>query len=646
MANWHIQLHPNDINNWSKEDIKKIISETSYVGIGDWDEGQNQITQFRDKIKLGDYIVVRHNGPVGIVKVTGDYVKVNDEALNWNLDWFAHRRKVELLEWFDEKVSQEIGKSIDGIYQPTTLAISHNSEFILNWIKRINRIMEEKKISEVKALLKYKKQIILQGPPGTGKTKLASEIAESFVAPKNLGSPKQIIEEYIKYFDSSLETVVSKRKELNGLLEAFQEKFKKEDLNKITLEEYAFGMGTNDTFCWWLEYVLYGYGQYAGFAGKFLIYWKKESQSYVKSGFVKDIDDDEAAMQKLAEQLFNVANNQNLLDASKHLGKGLMLKILNSYYPELYFPISNEICINNALKLLGFDHTGLNFIDKNKKLQEIFLEKKKKLGSDINNVEFMNFLFSTYDMKGDIELQKDEVVSKGEFEFVQFHPSYTYEDFVRGIVSKSNNQNQIEFIVENKVLSIFAQKALDNPNSNYVLILDEINRANLSAVLGELIFALEYRFDKDKVKQTTVRSMYTLKEHVDDENGTNELRLPKNLYIIGTMNTADRSVGHIDYAIRRRFAFVDVLPRDLSEEPNIKFDSILFNEVALLFDDHLTSDFNKNQVQLGHSYFIDKSEEGGDMAVRLKYEIIPILEEYIKDGILKETAREVIKSLG
>ncbi|WP_051666255.1 McrB family protein [Pedobacter sp. R20-19] len=522
--------------------------------------------------------------------------------------------------------------------------IAHG-DYAKNAIDSFSKIINTKMNQEIVALLKYKKQIVLQGPPGTGKTKLAGEIAESLIAPKNLGSPKQVIEDYIKHFDSSLETVLSKREELNGLLEAFQEKFKKENLNKITLEEYAFGMGTNDSFCWWLEYVLYGYGQYAGFAGKFLIYWKKESQSYVKSGFVKDIEDDEVAMEKLAEQLFNVANNQNLLEVSKYLGKGLMLKILNSYYPELYFPISNETCINNALKLLGFDHTGLNFVDKNKKLQEIFLEKKKKLGSEISNVEFMNFLFSTYDMKGDIELQKDEVVSKGEFEIVQFHPSYTYEDFVRGIVSKSNNQNQIEFIVENKVLSIFAQKALDNPNSNYVLILDEINRANLSAVLGELIFALEYRFDKDKAKHTTVRSMYTLKEHVDDDSGTNELRLPKNLYIIGTMNTADRSVGHIDYAIRRRFAFVDVLPKDLSKEPDIKFDSILFNKVASLFDDHITSDFNKSEVQLGHSYFIDKSEEGGDMGVRLKYEIKPILEEYIKDGILKEAAREVIRNL-
>ncbi|MBN9293268.1 MAG: AAA family ATPase [Flavobacteriia bacterium] len=155
---------------------------------------------------------------------------------------------------------------------------------------------------------------------------------------------------------------------------------------------------------------------------------------------------------------------------------------------------------------------------------------------------------------------------------------------------------------------------------NYVLIIDEINRANLSSVLGELIYALEYRGKE-------VNSMYKIED-------SEQLVLPPNLYIIGTMNTADRSVGHIDYAIRRRFAFVDILPKDLSDDTSIKFDSKLFADVAQLFDNYLSNEFEKKDVQLGHSYFIDKTEEGGTMAIRLEYEIKPILLEYVKDGIL------------
>lgn len=171
---------------------------------------------------------------------------------------------------------------------------------------------------------------------------------------------------------------------------------------------------------------------------------------------------------------------------------------------------------------------------------------------------------------------------------------------------------------------------------NFVLIIDEINRANLSSVLGELIYALEYRGKE-------VESMYS----VDDSLTKNKLILPPNLYIIGTMNTADRSVGHIDYAIRRRFAFVDVMPKDLtSEMEEGKFYTDLFSAVKALFteneyetkSDFISQEFEPKDVALGHSYFIDKSEEGGDMKVRWNYEIKPILLEYVRDGVLKTDA--------
>lgn len=163
---------------------------------------------------------------------------------------------------------------------------------------------------------------------------------------------------------------------------------------------------------------------------------------------------------------------------------------------------------------------------------------------------------------------------------------------------------------------------------NFVLIIDEINRANLSSVLGELIYALEYRGE-------AVDSMYAI-------DGNNKITLPPNLYIIGTMNTADRSVGHIDYAIRRRFAFVDVLPKDLSSELGETFNSEKFNAVTDLFDKYLSQEFKKEEVQLGHSYFIT---EKIDIQTRLEYEIKPILREYIKDGVLKESASDEIEKL-
>ena len=167
------------------------------------------------------------------------------------------------------------------------------------------------------------------------------------------------------------------------------------------------------------------------------------------------------------------------------------------------------------------------------------------------------------------------------------------------------------------------------PLKNYVLVIDEINRANLSAVLGELIYALEYRGE-------AVQSMYAIE-------GENNLILPPNLYIIGTMNTADRSVGHIDYAIRRRFAFVNVLPKDLTSELGDQFESVLFAKVTDLFNTNLSPEFKKEDVQLGHSYFITKNTP---IDIRWEYEIKPILLEYIKDGILiGQDIEEKINSL-
>jgi 5-methylcytosine-specific restriction endonuclease McrBC GTP-binding regulatory subunit McrB len=144
-------------------------------------------------------------------------------------------------------------------------------------------------------------------------------------------------------------------------------------------------------------------------------------------------------------------------------------------------------------------------------------------------------------------------------------------------------------------------------------------------------------------------------------NRSNKIVIPDNLYIIGTMNTADRSIGHIDYAIKRRFAFVPILP---SEEPiksgNFKAPALkLFQEVAKLFkkevdkkdvnSDYMSPDFDYKDVQLGHSYFLlkdgDENEQKAELEMRLEYEILPILNDYVNDGVLLETARKEIEAL-
>lgn len=358
-----------------------------------------------------------------------------------------------------------------------------------------------------------------------------------------------------------------------------------------------------------------------------------------------------------------------------------------------------------------------------------------------------------------------ELERSGQFELIQFHPAFSYEDFVRGITAKSDG-NAIEYKTEDKILMLFAKAAIKNyadsqksPDElaknqqieklfadfadsieeeiaeagkyeltqkvsicevesdafrykgdawnsrprmhfeniillyeknirerkaikniegfcksgkehatyyfavlnkfkefvkakkesersekearnkeelkNYVLVIDEINRANLPAVLGELIYAMEYRGE-------VVKSMYEI-------DGEQALSLPPNLYIIGTMNTADRSVGNIDYAIRRRFGFYSLLPErtvveEIAGNEEVKEKALkLFGQVETLFDNFLSCDFRKQDVQLGHSYFL--ADSFAVLEMKLKYEIRPLLYEYLKDGVLKEEAEKEIAAL-
>ena len=143
------------------------------------------------------------------------------------------------------------------------------------------------------------------------------------------------------------------------------------------------------------------------------------------------------------------------------------------------------------------------------------------------------------------------VADRDAVRLVQFHPSYAYEDFFEGFRPiEATDTGTVGFAKTPGPLREIAAEAKENPEQPYVLIIDEINRANLAKVFGELYFLLEYR-------EATVRLQYSPSE---------AFNLPPNVFIIGTMNTADRSIALVDAAIRRRFAFVELHP----EEPPVR----------------------------------------------------------------------------
>jgi len=172
----------------------------------------------------------------------------------------------------------------------------------------------------------------------------------------------------------------------------------------------------------------------------------------------------------------------------------------------------------------------------------------------------------------------------------------------------------------------------------YVLIIDEINRGNVSKIFGELITLLE----NDKRLNAENEIIVTLPYSKE------EFGVPSNLYIIATMNTADRSVGHIDYAVRRRFAFITLQSEKEKIENFYSFNSLpieLSTQAVSLFDkvykimDKISLDFSKDDLMIGHSYFMAKSKD--ELQMKLDYEIKPLLIEYVKDGVLFMTPEEM-----
>ena len=137
----------------------------------------------------------------------------------------------------------------------------------------------------------------------------------------------------------------------------------------------------------------------------------------------------------------------------------------------------------------------------------------------------------------------------GDYRIVQFHPSYTYEDFVEGFRPFLTEAGQAGYQLARGPLRRMAEQAQDNPDARFILVIDEINRGNLSKILGELYFLLEYR-----------------DEEIDLQYSPEQFRLPKNLWLIGTMNTTDRSIALVDAALRRRFYFFGFYP----DEPPIQ----------------------------------------------------------------------------
>ena len=221
-----------------------------------------------------------------------------------------------------------------------------------------------------------------------------------------------------------------------------------------------------------------------------------------------------------------------------------------------------------------------------------------------------------------MKIYNQKVAEKRIF-FTTFHQSMDYEDFVEGLKPEivrgdGGKSVGITYEVKDGIFKQVADSATEG--KPVVLIIDEINRGNISKIFGELITLLE----KDKRVGEDNAIIVTLPYSKEP------FSVPSNLYIIGTMNTTDRSTGAVDYAIRRRFAFVTLMADEKLLEVEYPNSLQLFRAVQKFIEKQTTDTLDMDDLMIGHSYFMTK-----DLPMAWEYEIRPLLVEYYKDGLLK-----------
>jgi 5-methylcytosine-specific restriction protein B len=224
------------------------------------------------------------------------------------------------------------------------------------------------------------------------------------------------------------------------------------------------------------------------------------------------------------------------------------------------------------------------------------------------------------------DLLKEEYFGNGKT--VQFHPNTTYEAVIGGLAP---TQTKAEFgLAFTPTPGALMQAAIDASTSDkpYLLNIDEINRADLGKVLGEAIYLLEWK----DLSSRKIALPYEFKGI-----GT-ELSLPTNLHILGTMNSADRSIAMVDVAVRRRFAFVSLWPQaDVVNEKSCSLMREAFSRLRRIFVENASDD--GLALMPGHSYFLESNEAAAPR--RLRTELAPLLEEYLAQGYVARFSEQI-----
>ena len=547
------------------------------------------------KVKVGDFVIVR----LGLSIILGWGVVESDYMYDDNRPDFKKYRKVK---WkLKDKISYKFKRQSlffykieEDVYEPVfdLLNINFDSPTEQQMNTPSNKLL---------SLLKQKKQIILQGAPGTGKTYITANLAVELC-------------DNISTQGMSRDQVMNRYKELQ----------KDERIGFTTFHQS-------------MDYEEFVEG----------IKPTKEDDGTVSY----DIKD--GIFKRMCQHATYVENEVVSFSTNKNptIWKVSLAGTGNN-------PVRTD-CMKNDRIRIGWDSYGPNITD-----ETVYNDGGKVvLDAFINKMQIGDYVLSCFSSH---TIDAIGVVT-GDYEWLNNEKGYRRSRKVKWIVKGINedivaiNNNSVMTLssvyrlkISNDDLNTLINKNKANVISTaspkketrpYVLIIDEINRGNISKILGELITLLEA--DKRLGKQNEVKVTLPYSE--------SDFGVPDNLYIIGTMNTADRSVGYIDYAIRRRFAFVtlkadrQIIDNYYASNPQLKDIALkAFDAVYKIIQEKTSSDFEADDLMVGHSYFL--AQDNAELQNKLEYEVRPLLLEYVRDGLLnigkKDDEYQTIMQLG
>lgn len=530
------------------------------------------------------------------------------EALDWLADEYEISENISLLE-----ASHELAKKIkkDNFFEGT-------KEMWKEWYG--DDIVDDEEVKDIETqydkqsefvdkcvdILKSKKQIILQGAPGTGKTYTTAEIAVSICDDGDLPyTHEEVMERYEEL-----------RKERRIDFCTFHQSMDYEDFVEGLKPNVVTGENGENTIG-----LTYG----------------------IEDGIFK-------RMCENARQIKVESKHRKIDFAKSKVFKMSLGEVGTEEGDSLY-----DYCVENNIVALGWgddidfsackEREDFRCICKDWGATALEIFKTWISVGDIIIVSSGNCKFRAIArVTGEYEYRTDGFTNVYQYRDVEW--LYIGEDIpVNKLMDKKFSQQSIYGLykttsksfansVDTEFLNSIISGEIDQHKKNYVLIIDEINRGNVSKIFGELITLLESdkRVGENSTHPITVTLPYSKREFY----------VPDNLYIIGTMNTTDRSTGTIDYAVRRRFAFV-TLQSNVELIRSTKARD-LFEEVANFIDERKADiNFELDDLMVGHSYFMTSNID--ELKLKMEFEVIPLIKEYIKDGILikKEDDDEVFE---